>query len=405
MKKALFLLLGLWTYVSNAQTSVQAAIVKSGANKVTVYCVPNSNINNVILSNITIVISIPKQATNPTITVTNKYGFTGMAWVSADNNSNAEVAGHSAPYVDPAPGGRAYYTFYGNDLTNSYTTPTDWPANSKKPVADFTFSSLTGITDAEIHIDDLSNGSWGSGSPTGVDSYWYITQTGLGDVTNTTQMFLGAGAVNTGGNSFSFSPAQALAFLPAFFQEFNVNKSGNYDAALSWSTAQEQNVSHFIIERSANGTSWGKAGEVKAKGNSSTPTKYSFTDVKVYDGVAASKTVFYRIKAVDLDGQEKLFPVRSLKFSATGSKEISIYPNPAKDGFTLSIPLISNTGKIRLNLMNRLGQVIHSREINGATAANYYYDIKTPGVIAGEYMLQIIRDGELLDTKKVIVQR
>ena len=36
---------------------------------------------------------------------------------------------------------------------------------------------------------------------------------------------------------------------------------------------------------------------------------------------------------------------------------------------------------------------------------NYYYDIKTPGVISGEYMLQIILDGELLDTKKVIVQR
>ena len=38
-------------------------------------------------------------------------------------------------------------------------------------------------------------------------------------------------------------------------------------------------------------------------------------------------------------------------------------------------------------------------------ASNYYYDIKTPGVLNGEYMLQIISDGKILETKKVIVHR
>ncbi len=407
MKKIILDFLILFSLNTNAQTTVQATIVKTGTNKVTLYCLPNSLVTNVILSNITVVISIPKQATNPVITVTGKYGFTGMTWISADNNANAEVAGHNAPYVDPAPLGRAYYTFYGNDLSASYSTPTDWPLNKNRPVADFTFSDRSGIIDADIHIDDLSNGSWGSGSPTGKDSYWYITQTGVGDVTNTSLMFIGLGASNSAGASPSFSPLQQLSFLPLTLLDFNVSKQGITNANLIWTTSQEQNVSHFILERSANGNSgWAKITQVKAAGNSNVPVKYDFTDRNVYDGTSTSKVVFYRLRSVDLDGQEKIFPIRSLRFSATGGKEISIYPNPVKDGFTISIPIVNpRNSMIRLNLVNHLGQLIHGREVSAASAANYFYDIKTPGIINGEYLLQVIYDGELLDTKKVIVQR
>jgi hypothetical protein len=199
-----------------------------------------------------------------------------------------------------------------------------------------------------------------------------------------------------------------LATAPAFLKEFNVTKQGNNNALLSWTTTQEFNVSHFILERSWSQTSgWTFVGEVKAKGNSNTPSSYSFTDPNVYDGRSAAKVAFYRIRVLDIDQTEKYFPVRSLRFSATGAKEIGIYPNPAKDGFTITIPLVNpnSNAKLRLNLVNRLGQTVHAREINSMAASNYYYDIKTPGVISGEYMLQIIYEGEILDTKKIIVQR
>jgi len=194
---------------------------------------------------------------------------------------------------------------------------------------------------------------------------------------------------------------------PAFFQDFNVNKQGTSSAMLTWTTSQEQDVSHFIIEKSYSQTSgWTAIGEVKAKGNSNTPTKYTFTDLAAYDGSSSAKTAYYRIRAIDLDAKEKIFPIRSIRFSSLGEKEITIYPNPVKDGFNISIPVLNpQNKKIRLNLVNQAGQLLHAREIAAASASNYYYDIKTPGVIAGEYMLQIIMDGELLDTKKIIVQR
>ena len=135
---------------------------------------------------------------------------------------------------------------------------------------------------------------------------------------------------------------------------------------LTWTTSMEQNVSHFVVERSLNqGQGWTKFAEVKAKGNSIRPTKYTHADVNIYDGREAAKLVFYRIRSVDLDSRETFFPVRSIRFSATGSKQITIYPNPAKDGFYLSVPLISTEDRpMKLNLVNRLGQLVHTREIS-----------------------------------------
>lgn len=201
----------------------------------------------------------------------------------------------------------------------------------------------------------------------------------------------------------------AFSLLPVTLTDFNVSKQGATNAFLTWTTSFEQNVSHFELERSNNENSnWKKFAEVTAKGNSTTPTSYSFTDLNVYDGNLASKVVFYRIRSIDLDGKEKIFPVRTVRFSSLGGKGIGIYPNPAKDGFTVTIPLPGPTppnNKLKLNLVNQAGQLIHVREISAAVANNYYYDIKTPGVIPGEYMLQVIMDGELLETKKIIIQR
>lgn len=233
------------------------------------------------------------------------------------------------------------------------------------------------------------------------------------DRTNNAEITAANGGLSTytrlllaGINQFTGS---AFSLLPATLSDFSVTKQGNTNASLVWTTTFEQNVDRFELERSNNENSnWSKFAEVAAKGNSNTPTNYTYTDYNVYDGNLASKVVFYRIKSIDIDGRAKIFPVRSLRFSALGGKGIGIYPNPAKDGFTVNIPLPAPTpptNKIKLNLVNQAGQLIHAREISASVASNYYYDIKTPGVIAGEYMLQIIMDGELLETKKIIVQR
>lgn len=375
----------------NAQTSVQATIVNTSPQKASVYAKPNSALSNKIFLQIAITLSIPDQGpNNPVVTVDSNY-VNNLTWSVPGGVSNPTVYN-----------GRAYYTFNGDDNSNNVTTSWDKTTNSGNKVATFGFSNSFGLSGLQMN-DELP-----AGGPN-FQMFFYIIVVGAeNDVTNYPSKFYGVNPLPVNNeNTPSSVGAQAVSLLPVTLKDFNVSKQGSTDALLTWTTAMEQNVSHFILERSANGSSaWSKFADVKAKGNSNTPTTYTYSDAKVFDGASATKTVFYRVKSVDLDGQEKIFPIRSLRFSATGAKEIGLYPNPAKEGFTLSVPLVNPQGaKIRLNLINRLGQIVHGREIPGTSASNYYYDIKTPGVISGEYMLQILLDGELLDTKKVIVQR
>ncbi|MEK7226351.1 MAG: LamG domain-containing protein, partial [Bacteroidota bacterium] len=60
---------------------------------------------------------------------------------------------------------------------------------------------------------------------------------------------------------------------------------------LNWETITEQNVSHFEIERSSDGSSFNTIGQVTARGNSTDKQYYTFTDQQ-----PAAGTNFYRLK-------------------------------------------------------------------------------------------------------------
>ena len=106
------------------------------------------------------------------------------------------------------------------------------------------------------------------------------------------------------------------------------------------------------------------------------------------------------------DHCDKISAVRSLQFAGQNGKGVTIYPNPVKEGFYVNVPVLNPADKkIRLNLVSQSGQIVSAREVNASIASNYYFDLTSNGVIAGEYMLQVISEGQILDTKKVMVQR
>ncbi|GBL35456.1 hypothetical protein EMGBS15_10510, partial [Filimonas sp.] len=59
-----------------------------------------------------------------------------------------------------------------------------------------------------------------------------------------------------------------------------------------------KNVSHFEIEKSADKTAFAKIGEIKAIGNTSDISDYTFNDASPYNG-----SNYYRLKITDIDGQ------------------------------------------------------------------------------------------------------
>lgn len=69
------------------------------------------------------------------------------------------------------------------------------------------------------------------------------------------------------------------------------------DNHLEWITATEQNVSHFVVERSPDGIAFEDLAHVEAEGSSTTVQTYQYIDADVPNG-----GLYYRLRSVDLDG-------------------------------------------------------------------------------------------------------
>lgn len=83
---------------------------------------------------------------------------------------------------------------------------------------------------------------------------------------------------------------------------------------LKWTTNNEINMSHFIVERSTDGKNFINAALVFAYGNTSGATTYTFSD-KLAESLTG--TVYYRFFAVDNKGKAQLSETRSILFNET----------------------------------------------------------------------------------------
>lgn len=142
-----------------------------------------------------------------------------------------------------------------------------------------------------------------------------------------------AASYNAGDPSFtssanftSFSPfvaASEAAALPVEIVTFGAKKV-QQSAILSFSTASELNNSHFDIERSTDGRTFEKIGEVKGAGDSQVAVYYTFTDRQPARG-----TNYYRLRQVDFDGTASLSKVVSLQFGQAGG--VVLFPTPVAE--------------------------------------------------------------------------
>jgi hypothetical protein len=127
----------------------------------------------------------------------------------------------------------------------------------------------------------------------------------------------------TGIGSFSrWTLSSINSPLPVGFILFNAKCEGN-KVLIAWKTAQEQNSSHFNIEKSSDAIHWAVIGNLPAAGNSSIERNYSFTDN------APLQNGYYRIAEYDLDGRVQYTSI--LQSSCNATDVFSTWPNPVRD--------------------------------------------------------------------------
>ena len=144
--------------------------------------------------------------------------------------------------------------------------------------------------------------------------------------------------------------------LPLEFLSFTATSQVSVDE-LDWTTANEINTSHFVVEHSTDGMTFRELGMVNAAGNSADENDYSFTNKKPANGIN-----YYRLKLIDLDASIKYSNIVSL-FRWQENLAIEIFPNPAAN--VVNIRTTTLTAPTLLNVYNEVGGLMVSRQLLG----------------------------------------
>lgn len=191
----------------------------------------------------------------------------------------------------------------------------------------------------------------------------------------------------------STSTVQVIASVPLTLLNFSA-AFVNCNTALTWVTENEQNTGWFDIERAAstNPSVWTVAGRVNASGNTSTQTRYTYTDMP---GTTTGKWL-YRLKTTDRNGRysySNIIPVSGKCNEAS----VLVYPNPVSDGKLLVT--VSGMGQKSTGVLKAAdGRIVYAGNIvNGINTINVE---KAP---AGLYMLTVQdNEGATIQYKVVI---
>jgi uncharacterized repeat protein (TIGR01451 family) len=151
--------------------------------------------------------------------------------------------------------------------------------------------------------------------------------------------------------------------LPVVLTTFTATAVGNRDAQLAWTTASEVNSAYFDVERSFDGVTFTKVGQVAAQGTTAASTTYAFTDRNV-----ASRTegaAYYRLRQVDLDATATYSPVRTVSFTKATAATLSLYPNPAQLATGLDLRQLPANGTYQVQLLDATGRLVRAASLAG----------------------------------------
>jgi Secretion system C-terminal sorting domain len=193
-------------------------------------------------------------------------------------------------------------------------------------------------------------------------------------------------ATSTAGEVASVWTGICATVLPLRMIDFTASKQNDNSVLLNWVTDNEENTSHFELERSTASGSFSKIANVVSN-NSVNRNNYNFTDRQPLSGIN-----LYRLKIYDKDGQFKYSSV--LKVTLSGKPVFEVFPNPAKDVITITGIRSNET----IKLLNAEGRILMQKVSTGQSTT---MDVsKFP---SGMYIITYF-DGEQTQRQKVIKQ-
>jgi hypothetical protein len=276
------------------------------------------------------------------------------------------------------------------------------PFSSKSDMVDAIWTinrtSGTGSTNITLNWDDALEGTNFSTAPDNLISIsrydgasW---DPGVGaNGNNTTNSVTRTGIVN-------FSPFIVWInnLLPLKFGNLTAIRK-NKDIRVEWITYEESGVSHFDIQRSADGKNFLSVGKVNASGNNLPQNNYQWNDFS-----APESSVFYRIKSIDEDGSFIYSNIVRVAGIKAIKNQVSVYPNPLKSGSPINIQLPNlKRGIYELCISDMLGRVLYKQAIKH-TEGIVNISMNNLNYKPGMYQLILIGEGISEKTSFLVVQ-
>jgi hypothetical protein len=169
--------------------------------------------------------------------------------------------------------------------------------------------------------------------------------------------------------------------------------SNNVDVDLSWTTSAEINATYFEVEKSYDGTSFRKIGQVQTSFNKLTPSNYGFVDHE------NTQFNYYRIKMLHTDGYILYSNVVFIRRD-NAPNQIFVTPNPFAGTVTVRFSR-TPTGPVTISFLDMAGKLVKRYDFPGGQAQ---YDINTAGILSRAiYTIRAYADGKQV-SKRVMKQ-
>jgi hypothetical protein len=195
--------------------------------------------------------------------------------------------------------------------------------------------------------------------------------------------------------SFNYTAPRTLPVNLVSFNAAMVNKN----VALTWTTSQEKNASHFTVERSTDGVEFTDAGIIFTEGNSENARSYNFKDPISTSGKGI---LYYRLKVVDMDGRFEYSQIRLIKLGDTrGKLELTTFPNPVVNELRITIPESWQNRQVVYEVYSGDGQLLKRFLNKSATQTEI---INMQFYVPGTYIVKALNDKEIA-TQRVVKRK
>ncbi|GJM34998.1 MAG: hypothetical protein DHS20C18_39990 [Saprospiraceae bacterium] len=162
---------------------------------------------------------------------------------------------------------------------------------------------------------------------------------------------------------------------------------------LAWVTNSEINNAGFEIERSKDGKIFERLGTVPGNGTTNTPKHYSFRDKQPLSGLN-----YYRLRQIDLDGNEEIHLVISIFFKQTKTdRAIIVFPTIASDQLYIELSQeIDTNGELWVSTL--FGHTVLSKSL---ASGDKQVSIDIQKLPKGQYIL-MVKTGNNLQTSRFV---